>query len=117
MSTLPQTVAVFAVGTTVRFISNFCASEANTLFNIGYAGFRAAYIQVTTHILSFTPGQYGLVEDTPTARTWTHLVCATIQSGVTMLLFKQSPVEAVATGVISTAIVLHPQIRDNLLPR
>ena len=114
--TLSQTVAVFAVGTTARVLGNYLASQANTLFQGAYAGFRVAYIQVGAHVLSFVPGWFGQ-NLSPNQRAFTHVVCAGIHTRVTRKMFNQSPVEAVATGLVSTAIVLHPYIRDKLCGR
>ncbi|MGD0665518.1 MAG: hypothetical protein ABSA17_07345 [Rhabdochlamydiaceae bacterium] len=114
--TLSQTVAVFAVGTTARFLGNYLASQANTLFQGAYAGFRLAYIQVGANVLSRVPGWFGQ-NLSPTHRALTHVVCAAIHTRVTKKMFNQSPVEALATGLVSTAIVLHPYIREKLCGR
>jgi hypothetical protein len=111
--TISQTVAVFAVGTTARFLGNYLASHANTLFQGAYAGFRVAYIQVGANVLSRVPGWFGQ-NLSPNLRALTHVVCAGIHTRVTRKMFDQSPAEAVATGLVSTAIVLHPYIRDKL---
>jgi hypothetical protein len=114
MSTIvPQTVAVFCVGASFRLFSNLYSSQQSTLFDIGYTGFRAAYIQLTASLTSHAPGWFG--QASPHRRAFTHVVCATIPTIVEKLLFKHSTAEVAAIGLVSTGICLYPYIRDNLL--
>ena len=114
MSTIvPQTVVVFCVGASFRFLSNLYASQQSTLFDVAYTGMRAAYTQVTAHLTSHVPGWFE--QASPHRRAFTHIVCATIPTIFEKLLFKHSTAEVAAIGVVSTVIFMRPYIRDNLL--